>query len=170
LAENTTEDRAWEGDMSVELVIRLVALLLAALATGALMVIWIGLARAMARVSSASAYTEFHQATNRTFDPYMPTVVFGALISGTALAAVSSGVNSASGQLVILGVVCYAIVIAISLSTNVRTNKVIAGWSVQSPPDNWKAVRAGWVRYHVLRTLVSVPALIGYILSVLLGR
>jgi hypothetical protein len=56
-AENTTEDRAWEGDIGVELVIRLVALLLAALATGALMVIWIGLARAMARVSSASAYT-----------------------------------------------------------------------------------------------------------------
>ena len=66
--------------------------------------------------------------------------------------------------------ICYAIVIAISLSTNVRTNKVIAGWSVQFPPENWKAVRAGWIRYHVLRTLVSVPGLIGYILSVLLGR
>jgi hypothetical protein len=64
--------------MSVELVIRLVAMLLAALATGGLMVNWFGLARAMARVSSASAYTEFHQATNRTFEPYMPIVVFGA--------------------------------------------------------------------------------------------
>src|SRR5215469_3547973 len=83
--------------MSVELAIRLVAMLLAALATGGLMVNWVGLARAMARVSSASAYTEFHQATNRTFDPYMPIVVFGALIGGIALAVVSSGVNSASG-------------------------------------------------------------------------
>ena len=156
--------------MGVEVVVRLVALLLAALATGGLMVNWIGLARAMARVSSASAYTEFHQATNRTFDPYMPTVVFGALFSGIALAVVSPGVNSASGQLAILGVVCYAVVIGIGLSTNVRTNKWIAGWSVQSPPDNWQAVRAGWIRYHVLRTLVSVPGLICYILSSLLGR
>ena len=156
--------------MGFELVLRLVALLLAAAATGGLMVNWIGLARAMARVSSASAYTEFHQATNRTFDPYMPTVVFGALFSGIALAVVSPGVNSASGQLAILGVVCYAVVIGIGLSTNVRTNKAIAGWSVQSPPDNWKAVRAGWIRYHVLRTLVSVPGLICYILSSLLGR
>jgi hypothetical protein len=156
--------------MGVEVVIRLVALLLAALATGGLMVNWIGLARAMARVSSASAYTEFHQATNRTFDPYMPTVVFGALFSGIALAVVSPGLNTASGQLAILGVVCYAVVLGISLSTNVRTNKAIAAWSVQSPPDNWKAVRAGWIRYHVLRTLVSVPGLICYILSGLLGR
>ena len=155
--------------MSVELVIRLVAMLLAALATGGLMVNWVGLARAMAQVSSASAYTEFHQATNRTFDPYMPIVVFGALFGGIALVVVSSGVNSASGQLAILGAVCYAVVLAISLSTNVRTNKLIAGWSVQSPPDNWRAIRTGWIRYHVLRTLVSVPGLICCLLSGLLG-
>jgi hypothetical protein len=29
--------------------------------------------------------TEFHQATNRTFDPYMPLVVFGAFFGGIAL-------------------------------------------------------------------------------------
>ena len=155
--------------MRVELVIRLVAMLLAALATGGLMVNWVGLARAMAQLSSASAYTEFHQATNRTFDPYMPIVVFGALFGGIALAVVSSGVNSASGQLAILGAVCYAVVLAISLSTNVRTNKLIAGWSIQSPPDNWRAIRTGWIRYHVLRTLASVPGLICCLLSGLLG-
>jgi hypothetical protein len=155
--------------MSLELVIRLVAILLAALATGGLMVNWVGLARAMARVSSASAYTEFHQATNRTFNPYMPIVVFGALFGGIALAVVSSGANSTSGQLAVLGAVCYAIVLAISLPTDVRTNKLIAGWSIQSPPENWRAIRTGWIRYHVLRTLVSVPGLTCCILSGLLG-
>ena len=155
--------------MGIEIVIRLVALLLAALATGGLMVNWIGLARAMARISSAAAYTEFHQATNRTFDPYMPIVVFGAIAGGIALAVVSSGVHSATGQLAITGAAGYAAVIAISLSTNVPTNKAIAGWSIQSPPDNWKAVRAGWIRWHILRTLVSVPALVCYLLSGLLA-
>ena len=154
--------------MSIELVIRLVAMLLAALATGGLMVNWVGLARAMARVSSASAYTEFHQATNRTFDPYMPIVVFGALFGGIALAVVS-GVNSAAGQLAILGAVCYAVVIAITLPTNWRTNRLIAGWSIKSPPDNWKAIRARWIWWHILRTLVSVPGLACLILSGLLG-
>jgi asparagine N-glycosylation enzyme membrane subunit Stt3 len=155
--------------MSVDLVIRLVAILLAALATGGLMVNWIGLARAMARVSSASAYTEFHQATNRTFQPYMPIMVFGAIFGGIALAVVSSGANPASGPLAISGAACYAIVIVISLSTDVRINKLVAGWSIQSPPDNWKAFRASWMGWHVLRTLVSVPGLVCYILSGLLS-
>ena len=155
--------------MSVELVIRLVAMLLAALATGGLMVNWVGLTRAMARTTSAAAYTEFHQATNRTFDPYMPIVVSGAIVGGVALAAVSSGVHSASGWLAISGAICYAAVIAMSLSTNVPINKAIAGWSIQSPPDTWEAVRGGWIRWHILRTLVSVPALVCYLLSGLLG-
>ena len=155
--------------MSVDLVIRLVAILLAALATGGLMVNWIGLARAMAQLSSASAYTEFHQATNRTFVPYMPIVVFGAILGGVAMAVVSHGGFSAPGWLAISGAVSYAAVIALTLLTNLPTNKAIAAWSVQSPPDNWTVVRAGWIRWHIVRTLVSVPALVCYILSGLLG-
>ena len=155
--------------MGIEIAVRLVALLLAVLATGGLMVNWIGLSRAMARISSAAAYTEFHQATNWTFDPYMPIVVSGAIVGGVALAAVSPGVHSAPGWLAISGAVSYAAVLAISLLTNVPTNKAIAGWSVQSPPDNWRAVRAGWIRWHILRTLVSVPALVCYLLSGLLA-
>jgi asparagine N-glycosylation enzyme membrane subunit Stt3 len=106
------------------------------------MVNWIGLARAMAQMSSAPAYTEFHQATNQTFDPYIPIVVFGAIVSGIALAVVSSGVHSASGWLAIGGAICTLVVIAISLSTSVPINKAITGWSIQSPPDNWRNVRA----------------------------
>jgi hypothetical protein len=56
----------------------LIVLSFAALATGGLIVNWIGLGRAMSRLS-VSAYIEFHQHTNRTFDPYMPIVVVGAL-------------------------------------------------------------------------------------------
>lgn len=154
--------------MDIAIVVRLVALLLAALMTGGLMVNWIGLARAMAQMSSAAAYTEFHQATNRTFEPYMPSIGFGAIVGG-ALAAVASGGHSASGWLAIAGTICYATVIAISLSTNVPINRAIAGWSLQSPPDNWKDIRAKWIRWHILRTLVSVPALLCYLLSVLLA-
>jgi hypothetical protein len=49
--------------LGIEIVTRLAALLLAALATSGLMVNWICLTRAMARISSAAACTEFHQAT-----------------------------------------------------------------------------------------------------------
>src|SRR3974390_2797779 len=93
----------------------LIVLLFAALATGGLVVNWIGLARAMSRLS-VSAYVEFHQRTNRTFNPYMPIVVIGAVAGGIAL-VVQYGVHSIPGQLAAAGAVCYALVIIIALTT-----------------------------------------------------
>jgi uncharacterized membrane protein len=143
----------------------LIALLFAALATGALMVNWIGLGRAMSRLS-VSAYVEFHQATNRTFDPYMPIVVIGALLGGVALAVVY-GVHSIPGQLAAAGAVCYALVLIITLPTNLRINHQIESWSIQNPPREWAQVRARWIRFHVIRTLFSVPAFVLYLLAVM---
>lgn len=71
---------------------------MAALATGGLLVNWIGLGRTMTRLS-VSTYIETHQATNRTFDPYMPIVVVGALLGGLVLAIQSGGFASLSGAL-----------------------------------------------------------------------
>ena len=72
----------------MEYVLQLVVVFFAALATGGLMVNWIGLGRAMSRLS-VSTYVEFHQATNHTFNPYMPIVVVGALLGGIVLAILS---------------------------------------------------------------------------------
>jgi uncharacterized membrane protein len=141
----------------------LIVLLFAALATGALVVNWIGLGRAMSRLS-VSAYVEFHQATNRTFDPYMPIVVIGALAGGIALAVIY-GIHSISGQLAAAGAVCYALVLIITLPTNVRINHQIESWSIQNPPREWAQVRARWIRFHVIRTLFSVPAFAVYVLA-----
>src|SRR5580704_1039222 len=135
----------------------LIILLFAALATGGLIVNWIGLGRAMSRLS-VYAYIKFHQHTNRTFDPYMPIVVIGALAGGVAL-AVMYGVHSISGQLAAAGAAGYALVIIIGVPTCVRINKQIADWSIQNPPGEWAQMRARWIRFHVIRTLFSIPAL-----------
>ena len=153
----------------MEQILQLTVVFLAALATGGLMVNWIGLGRAMSRLS-ASTYVEFHQATNHTFDPYMPIVVMGAVLGGIVLVVLSPGIQSLSGELAIAGSVCCAAVIAIALATNVRINHQIARWSVQSPPDDWTVIRARWVRFHILRTLFSLPALACYLLACLVSR
>jgi uncharacterized membrane protein len=153
----------------MEQVIQVAVVVFAALATGGLMVNWIGLGRAMSRLSP-STYVEFHQATNQTFDPYMPIVVVGALLSGIVLAILSPGIHSLSGELAIAGFVCYVAGLVITLSTNVRINKQIARWSVQNPPDDWRPIRARWVRFHIIRTLFSLPGLACYILACLLSR
>ena len=153
----------------MEQVLQLIVVFVAALATGGLMVNWIGLGRAMSRLS-ASTYVEFHQASNHTFQPYMPIVVVGALLGGIVLAMLSPGIYSLSGKLGIAGSVCYALVLAISLTKDVPINKLVARWSVQSPPDDWTLFRARWVRFHIVRTLFSLPALAGYILACLVNR
>jgi uncharacterized membrane protein len=133
------------------------------------MVNWIGLGRAMSRLS-ASTYVEFHQATNRTFDPYMPIVVIGALLGGIVLAILSPGIHSLSGELAIAGFLSYVGVLAVGLPTNVRINKPIERWSVQSPPDDWASIRSRWIRFHIIRTLFSLPGLACYILACLVTR
>jgi hypothetical protein len=90
---------------------------------------------------SVSAYIEFHQHTSRTFDPYMPIVIIGALAGGVAL-AVRYGVHSIPGQLAAAGAVGYALVIIIGVPTCVRMNKQIADWSIQNPPREWAQTRA----------------------------
>jgi uncharacterized membrane protein len=157
------------GNQDVEHVLQLAVVFCAALATGGLMVNWIGLGRAMSRLS-VSTYVEFHQATNRMFDPYMPIVVVGALLGGIVLAILSQGIHSRAGELAIAGSVCYVAVMAIGLPTCVRINKQIAHWSVQSPPDDWTRIRARWVRFHIVRTLFSLPGLACYILACLVSR
>jgi uncharacterized membrane protein len=152
----------------IDIIVCAAVLFLGALATGGLMVNWIGLARAMKRICSAAAYTEFHQATNETFDPYMPIVVCGSIIGGVALASLS-GFHSFSGRLAIAGAICYTLVIAITFPTNVRINNLISRWSVQAPPEDWSSTRARWIRFHILRTLISVPAFICFLLAVLLN-
>ena len=147
----------------------LVVLLFAALATGGLMVNWIGLGRAMSRLS-VTTYVEFHQATNHTFNPYMPIVVVGAILGGIVLAILSAGIRSLSGELALAGSLCYVAVVAIALSTDVRINRQIARWSVQSPPADWAPIRARWIRFHIVRTLFSLPGLACYILACLVSR
>ena len=153
----------------MEQVLQLLVVVFAALATGGLMVNWVGLGRAMSRLS-ASTYVEFHQATNHTFDPYMPIVVVGALLGGIVLAILSPGIRSLSGELAIAGFVSYVGVLAVGLPTNVRINQQIARWSVQNPPDNWEPIRTRWVRFHIIRTLFSLPGLAFYILACLVSR
>src|SRR5262249_37019037 len=149
-----------------EQVIQLAVVIFAALATGGLMVNWVGLGRAMSRLS-VSTYVEFHQATNHTFNPYMPIVVVGAILGGIMLAIFSHGIHSLSGELAITGCLCYVAGLAISLASDVRINKQVERWSLANPPDDWSAVRSRWIRFHIVRTLFSLPGLACYIFACL---
>jgi Domain of unknown function (DUF1772) len=132
--------------------------------------IWILLVIQTANVCSEdwpSQATDTLTSTNRTFDPYMPIVVGGAIVGGIGL-AVASGIHTSSGQLSAFGAVCYAAVIAITVPTCLRINKQVARWSIENPPGDWATVRARWIRFHVIRTLFSVPGFVLYAAALIL--
>jgi hypothetical protein len=93
----------------------------------------------------------------------MPIVVIGALAGGVAL-AVMYGVHSIPGQLATAGAACYALGIIVGVPS-VRINRQIASWSIQNPPPEWAETRARWIRFHIIRTLFSVPAFVVYALA-----
>ena len=130
----------------MEHALQLAVLVFAALATSGLMVDWMGLGRARSRLS-VSTYVEFRQATDHSFDPYMPIVVVGVLLGSVALAIFSHEIRSLSGELAIAGSICYVGFLTIAFSTNVRVDKQI-----------------------VVRTLFSLLGLACYILACLLSR
>jgi hypothetical protein len=99
----------------------------------------------------------------------MPIVVVGALAGGLALAAVH-GVRSIAGEFSAAGAVCYALVLIITLPTCARINHQVSFWSIENPPADWAAVRARWIRFHIIRTLCSLPAFAVYVLAALSDR
>jgi hypothetical protein len=78
--------------------------------------------------------------------------------------------HSTAGQLALAGVLAYVAVMAIGLPTCVRINKMVGRWSIAMLPADLARYRARWIRFHILRTLFSVPAFAFYILSCLLAR
>jgi Domain of unknown function (DUF1772) len=125
---------------------------------------WIGLGRDVPAFSSA--YVEFHQHTNRTFDPYMPIVVIGALAGGVAFAVIY-GLHSIPGQLAAAGAVCYALVIIIGAPTCVRINHQIRALVHSEPTARMGANPARWIRFHIIRTLFSLPGFAIYLIVVM---
>ena len=129
----------------------------------------IGLGRAMSRLS-VSTYVEFHQATNYPFDPYMPIVVVDALLGGIVLAIIFRGIHSLSGELALpdLSVMSQSWRLPCP-QTSESTSRSHAG-PFRGRPMTGTLIRATGVRFHIVRTLFSLPGLACYILACLVSR
>jgi uncharacterized membrane protein len=106
----------------------------------------------------AAAYVAYHQAINRTADPFMPRLVKATALTGLALvfATRAQADDGWSFALLIAGVAGTAAVAALTIAYNVPINRQVATWSIEAPPQDWEAIRDRWNRVHVVRTVVSV--------------
>jgi hypothetical protein len=69
---------------------------------------------------------------------------------------------------ILLGLVGTLGVVITSRYFNVRTNRAMAGWSLEALPADYPAIRARWDRVHSIRTCFGALGLAGYLTSVIL--
>jgi hypothetical protein len=102
-----------------------------------------------------SGWLSFRNVNSWVFPTIMPWVFNGtllALIVATVLARTSARLLFA-----VAAVLC-AVAIFVTIRIEVPLNHRISSWTVGAAPPEWMAVRAHWLRMHLVRTMVGMVA------------
>ncbi|MEU6847630.1 DUF1772 domain-containing protein [Streptomyces sp. NPDC046716] len=104
-------------------------------------------------------YVHAHQLLGRNWDPTMPVIVLSSTLLDIVLAVLADG--TAPRTLFIVGAVLLLGVSGVSHLCNVPINRRVK--SISDPADipaDWEDPRPLWRRFHYLRTVLSVLALL----------
>lgn len=108
------------------------------------------------RALPPSAYVQLHQTLSRYVDRFMPATVLLAILVGSALSWLQTGVVR---ELLVVGVLLALAVAVISQFGNVPLNRKVRSWNPATPPPETRALLARWRRLHLLRTCAGVLAM-----------
>ena len=149
---------------------RFVNLFLVALLAGLLVGVFI-IELALLEVS-ASVYTAVQKPKHEVFAPIMPVLDTLIIVSGllVVLLQIRDRKTWVLG-LTAIGVVCTIALTATTLLVNVPINsEIINTWSVKNPPADWAQVRDLWNRFHAIRTVLAVVALLCLLLAAMIPQ
>jgi hypothetical protein len=105
-----------------------------------------------------------HQAMLDTLpDRYLPLCTGASLAAAIALLALHDHLPATSTGLIALGVLGTVGVLVISVAVTRPSSKVIAGWSPETVPEDYRQLRDRWDRMHALRTFLGTAALVCYL-------
>jgi uncharacterized membrane protein len=132
------------------------ALSAAGLIAGAFVFVQVVINPAVGRLPE-EGYAAYHRGVNRTADPFMPRLVFFALLltAGYAARLGLRGAGPLAVGLAAVGLAGIAGVIAITVRGNVPINRSFDG---ESAPPGWAALRERWNRLHARRTACALLA------------
>lgn len=148
------------------LALRLVDILnitLAALITGIFWGPWLALTRSM-RTFAPDVFLPIVHRLDRNLGGLMGILFPVALLS--FLPVLVLDVVSGCVASVVLGLVAFALFVlalVVTMVIEVPIVKQIRGWTVDTLPPNWTALRDRWVSYHLLRV---IPGIVGLALLV----
>ena len=116
------------------------------------------------------AHVRSEQAVTRRFGKMMPALMMGALVSFVPVLSLVSDRRSSSFLFGLLGMVCYASMLAITLAGNVPINRRTLQLDPDTTPrEEFLELRARWDRLHGTRNVMNLAGF-GLTLLGLLAR
>ena len=130
---------------------------------------WAGLHPAL-RELPHQAHVRSEQAVTRRFGKMMPALMIGALVSFVPVLSLASDRRSSSFLFSFAGMVCYATMLAITLTGNVPINRRTLELDPDTTPrEEFLELRARWDRLHAARNILNLAGFGLALLGVLAG-
>ena len=139
----------------MEMILRFLNLLLAALVAGSVFGIWVSF-NPMS-LSSAS-YVEQHQSLVKGFNVLLP-VLGGIIIASSFWLAYLNKTNQSVMILFLLAGFFFLLTGLLTRFGNQPINSIVMSWKPLAPPLDWTQWRDKWWLYHKLRFFTSVVGL-----------
>ena len=156
---NSTPASVPDGRVSVDLLLKVVALSAAALVAGGTVTVWRGFPP---QGLSPGAFVEMQQDAIRGLNVFLPAVALVAILATLALAWLARGVRR---QWLLSALVLFFVAGVITRFGNQPINAIVMSWTPDAPPEGWQALRDRWWGLHLVRTAIIC---VGY-LALLLG-
>ena len=117
-----------------------------------------------ARSLELSAQVAMEKSLTKRYGLVMPVLMIATLVSGVAVAM---GAESDGRALAIAGTACIAVMLGITFAGNMPVNVYTLRAGEDVDPEEWRARRRTWERWHALRVLLDAAAMACFVLAVL---
>jgi uncharacterized membrane protein len=106
-----------------------------------------------------SSFVLYQQIVHRNFVVMMPILIFGSVLLGLVWLFLSRRAPQRSEfWMVLIGTAAVVSILIMTRIVNVPINDQLMTWSVDSPPENVRAIWEAWERTHTVRTVVAIGA------------
>jgi uncharacterized membrane protein len=118
---------------------------------------------------SGPAYIEVQQGAIRGLNVLIP-VMGGVAIVLTLIDAWVSRGDKARMTLLLVAAAFLVLAALVTRLGNQPINAIVATWNAQTPPAGWETLRDQWWYWHVIRTWITIAALLCLLIGTKMGR
>ena len=127
---------------------------------------WIAVHPALNTLPPA-AHVAAEQAVVLRYKAIMPFWMMSAIVSTLPVLARVEDRHAPAFRLTLAGMSCFIAMLMVTFSGNMPINNQILRLSPDTPPANWRQLRARWDQFHTLRNLLNIVGLSCLILGAL---